>query len=197
MHLNSDSFFMDKESSSSIFDMNTVVVSDSQGRELLCFLEHRIPFEDESYALLTPVNTPVCLFLFKEEDDPELIDTLNHSKYSQAMLAPILSIADVVLSEHDLTLIRSAVSLTVKGELDDRDRDDLEEDTDAEDEAETYELLVSFMVGADEYGLYIPLDPFFIVARLENTIAHLVEGEEFDLVQPRIEAELAERGLFN
>jgi len=49
------------------------------------------------------------------------------------------------------------------------------------------------MVADQEYGLYIPLDPFFVVARMEDGQAVLVEGEEFERVQPRIEAELEER----
>ena len=49
------------------------------------------------------------------------------------------------------------------------------------------------MVEDQEYGLYIPLDPFFVVARMHNGEAVLVEGEEFDRVQPRIEAELDDR----
>jgi hypothetical protein len=32
-----------------------------------------------------------------------------------------------------------------------------------------------------------------VVARIENGHAHLVEGEEFERVQPRIEAELDDR----
>ena len=64
---------------------------------------------------------------------------------------------------------------------------------DADDESETYELLVSFMVEQQEYGLYIPLDPFFVVARMVDGQAELVEGEDFDRIQPRIEAEIEER----
>ena len=70
-----------------------------------------------------------------------------------------------------------------------------EEDDDVEEDAETFELLVSFMVDAEEYGLYIPLDPFFVVARMDDGCAVLVEGEDFDRIQPRIEAELDERDL--
>jgi hypothetical protein len=99
----------------------------------------------------------------------------------------------VVLQEHDLTLVRSAVSLTVNGELDEPEPEDLDEDDEEDDDSDTYELLVSFMVDAEEYGLYIPLDPFFVVARLTLDGAVVVEGEEFDRVQPRIEAELDER----
>ena len=101
----------------------------------------------------------MSLFRLKDEGDPEPITTIASSE-------PILSVADVVLQEHDLTLVRSAVTLTVSGELEEPDPDELEdEEEDIDDESETYELLVSFMVEGEEYGLYIPLDPFFVVAR--------------------------------
>ena len=52
---------------------------------------------------------------------------------------------------------------------------------------------MSFVADNQDYGLYIPLDPFFVVARMEESGAVLVEGEDFDRIQPRIEAELEER----
>ncbi len=169
-------------------DVPTVLVRDSSGRQLLCFLEQLIPLDGHDYALLTPVDTPVCLFRLAEDDDePELIDTVDATE-------PILSVADVVLQEHDLTLVRSAVTLTVSGELDEPEPEELDdEDGEADDESETYELLVSFLVDDEEYGLYIPLDPFFVVARLQGGEGVLVEGEEFERIQPRIEQELDER----
>jgi len=167
-------------------DVPTVVVRDAQGRQLLCYLEELIPLEGQEYALLTPVDTPVCLFrMHGDDEEPELIETIHTSE-------PILSVADVVLQEHDLLLVRSAVTLTVSGELEEPDPDELE-DEEGDDDSETYELLVSFMAGDEEYGLYIPLDPFFVVARMEGADAVMVEGEEFERVQPRIEAELDER----
>jgi hypothetical protein len=166
-------------------DVPTVLVNDQKGRQLLCFLEQLIPLDGHDYVLLTPVDTPVCLFRLDDEADPELIDSVDASE-------PILSVADVVLQEHDLTLVRSAVTLTVSGELDEPEPEELDDD-DADDESETYELLVSFLVNDQEYGLYIPLDPFFVVARMQGSEAVLVEGEEFERVQPRIEAELEER----
>jgi hypothetical protein len=171
-------------------DVPTIVVRDGKGKELLCFLEQLIPLDGHDYALLTPVDTPVCLFRLSDDEEPELLEGLDASE-------PILSTAEVVLQEHELTLVRSAVTLTVSGELEEPDPEDFDEedeDNDSEDDdAETYELLVSFMVADEEYGLYIPLDPFFVVARMENDHALLVEGEEFERVQPRIEAELEER----
>ena len=168
-------------------EVPTVLVKDKNGRDLLCFLEQLIPLDDKDYALLTPVDTPVSLFRLIEGNDPELIETIASSE-------PILSVANVVLQEHDLTLIRSAVTLTVNGELDEPDLEELEEE-ETNDESETFELLVSFMVQEQEYGLYIPLDPFFVVACMIDGQAKLVEGEEFDRIQPLIEVELEDREL--
>ncbi len=167
-------------------DVPTVLVRDSKERQLLCFLEQLIPLDGHDYALLTPVDTPVCLFRLDDDNDPELIESVDASE-------PILSVADVVLQEHDLTLVRSAVTLTVSGELEEPEPEELDEDDDGDDDSETYELLVSFLADNQEYGLYIPLDPFFVVARMDGGEAVLVEGEEFERVQPRIEAELEER----
>ena len=168
-------------------EVPTLLVKDSQGSELLCFLEQVVPLEGNEYALLTPVDTPVSLFQLIDDQDPKLIETIEKNE-------PILEVADVVLQEHDLRLVRSAITLTVSGELDEPEPEEIEEE-DIDDESETYELLVNFRVDNNEYGLYIPLDPFFIVGKLEDGEVKLVEGEEFDNIQSGIEAELEERGL--
>jgi len=168
-------------------EVPTLLVKDSQGSDLLCFLEQIVPLEGSEYALLTPVDTPVSLFQLIDDQDPKLIETIEKNE-------PILEVADVVLQEHDLRLVRSAITLTVSGELDEPEPEEIEED-DIDDESETYELLVSFRVDDNEYGLYIPLDPFFIVGKLQDGEVKLVEGEEFDRIQSGIEAELEERGL--
>ena len=168
-------------------EVPTLLVKDSQGSDLLCFLEQVVPVEDNEYALLTPVDTPVSLFQLIDDQDPKLIETIEKNE-------TILEVADVVLQEHDLRLVRSAITLTVSGELDEPEPEEIEEE-DIDDESETYELLVNFRVESNEYGLYIPLDPFFIVGKLEDGEVKLVEGEEFDKIQSGIEAELEERGL--
>ena len=166
----------------------TMLVRDSKSSELLCFLEEIVPLEGVEYALLTPVDTPVSLFRLIEEGDPELIETIQKSE-------PILEVADIVLQEYDLKLIRSALTLTVSGELEEPEPEELEEDEDLDDDTESYELLVSFKVKEEEYGLYIPLDPFFIVGKIIDGQALLVEGEEFDKIQKLIESELEKRDL--
>ncbi len=168
-------------------EVPTLLIKDSQGSDLLCFLEQVVPLEGNEYALLTPVDTPVSLFQLIDNQDPKLIETIQKNE-------PILEVADVVLQEHDLKLVRSAITLTVSGELDEPEPEEIEEE-EIDDESETYELLVNFRVDENEYGLYIPLDPFFIVGKLEDGEVKLVEGEEFDKIQSGIEAELEERGL--
>ena len=178
-------------------EVPTVLVRDGEGRQLLCFLEQLIPLDCNDYALLTPVDTPVCLVKIAADDDSddEVIDELDGAE-------PILSVAEVVLQEHDLTLVRSAVTLTVSGELEEPDPEELEEEIaeelaeeEEDDESDLYEMLIQFRAEGQEYGLLIPLDPFFVVARMQNGEGILVEGEEFERVQPRIEAELDEREL--
>ena len=168
-------------------EVPTLLIKDSKGSDLLCFLEQVVPLEDNEYALLTPVDTPVSLFQLIEDQDPKLIETIEKNE-------PILEVADVVLQEHDLRLVRSAITLTVSGELEEPEPEEIEEG-ELDDESETYELLVNFRVDNNEYGLYIPLDPFFIVGKLEDGEVKIVEGEEFDKIQSGIEAELEERGL--
>ena len=164
-------------------DAPTLLLKDSSNDELFCYLEQIVKVEGIEYALLTPVDTPVTLFKINEKDEPVLIEKIEKNEQ-------ILQNADAVLQEHDLSLVRSAVTLTVSGELEEPVYDDLEEDEVNNDESETYELLVNFNVLNDEYGLYVPLDPFFIVGKLEKNGAILIEDEEFDRVQPLIESEL-------
>ncbi len=166
-------------------EVPTLLIKDSQGNELLCFLEQIVPIDNIEYVLLTPVDTPVSLFKLKENSDPELIKTIDKKE-------PILEVADVVLQEYDLKLIRSAVTLTITGELEEPEPEELEE-KDFDEDSELYELLVNFKVEEEEYGLYIPLDPFFVVGKIIDGNAFVLEGEEFDTIQPMIESELDQR----
>ena len=173
---------MDNPKEQSKYEAPTILLRDSSQNELFCYLEQIVNIDNKEYALLTPVDTPVTLFKINEKDEPELIEKINKNEQ-------ILKNADAVLQEHDLRLIRSAVTLTVSGELEEPIYDDLEDD-EINDESETYELLVNFNLLDEEYGLYVPLDPFFIVGKLDKNEALLIEDEEFDRIQPLIELEL-------
>jgi hypothetical protein len=128
------------------------------------------------------------------DQEDEVIDQLDAHE-------SILANAEVVLQDLDLTLVRSAVTLTVSGDLEEPDADDLDDDDedfedldeDEDDETDLYEMLIQFRADDQDYGLFIPLDPFFVVARMENGEAVLVEDKEFRRIQPLIEKELDER----
>ena len=142
---------MKEANSNDNYDAQTLLLNDSNGNELFCYLEQLVKVEGQEYALLTPVDTPVSLFKINEKDEPELIEKIDKNEQ-------ILKNAEAVLQEHDLRLIRSAVTLTVSGELEEPIYDELEEDY-VDDDSESYELLVNFNLFDQEYGLYIPLDP--------------------------------------
>ena len=178
---------MNDQHSQDNYEAQTLILNDSNGNELFCYLEQIVKIKEKEYALLTPVDTPVSLFKINGKEEPELIDKIEKNEQ-------VLNNADAVLQEHDLKLIRSAVTLTVSGELEEPIYDELEEDN-FNDDSETYELLVSFNLLEQEYGLYIPLDPFFIVAKLTDQGAILIEDDEFDKVQPLIESELEKSSL--
>ena len=173
---------MQKPNSKDSYEAQTLILNDSYGNELFCYLEQLVNVKGEEYALLTPVDTPVSLFKINDIGEPELIEKIEKNEQ-------ILKNADAVLQEHDLRLIRSAVTLTVSGELEEPINDELEEDH-LDDESESYELLLNFNLLEQEYGLYIPLDPFFIVGKLKDKGAILIEDAEFDKIQPLIELEL-------
>lgn len=180
--------------------MPTLVVQDSQGRQLLCFLEQLVPLNGRDYALLTPVDTPVSLVRLPQseaEEPEEIVDWAERE--------PILEVAESVLQEHNLSLVRSAATLTVTGDFEEPGLDEDEEEEeieegellDEEDAGDLFESLLDrpFYVGEEQYDLFVPLDPFFVVAVLDGKQARLVEGEEFAQVQPLLEAELERREL--
>ena len=101
---------MKETNSNDNYEAQTLILNDSNGNELFCYLEQLVIVEGEEYDLLTPVDTPVSLFKINEKEEPELIEKIDKNEQ-------ILKNAEAVLQEHDLRLIRSAVTLTVSGVL--------------------------------------------------------------------------------
>ena len=166
--------------------MKSFTATDDKGRKIECVLEHTIPIDGVDYVLLTPNDTPVVLVRIGEGDgDDEMLDNWEGRE-------DVLAAADVCLVEHDLTLVRSAVTLTVAGELVEDEDEGIEDDI--EQEFDIYNLLIAFHHNGDEWGIYIPLDPFFVVARVtgDNEGVVIVDAE-FERVQPIIEFELDRR----
>jgi hypothetical protein len=179
--------------------MPKFMLHDDEGRQLLCVLEELVPIDGVDYALLCPFDTPVSLVRLPQdpEEEPEEIDDWQER-------TPILEVAEAVLQEHNFTLVRSAFTLTVTGDFEEggeeeeEGEDEIEEGEaieEDEDGGELFESLLDrpFYVGEEQYDLFVPLDPFLLVAELHGQEARLVEGEEFRRIKPLIEAELEKR----
>ena len=168
--------------------MKPFTATDDKGRKIECVLEHTIPVDGVDYVLLTPNDTPVALVRIGEsEEEDELIEDWEGRE-------DVLAAADVRLAEHDLTLVRSAVTLTVAGELVEGEDEDEDIEDDIEQESDVFIQLISFQHDSQEYGLYIPLDPFFVVARVTgDSEGVVVTSDGLERIRPTIEAELDRR----
>ena len=57
---------MKETNSKDNYDAQTLLLNDSNGNEIFCYLEQLVSVEGQEYALLTPVDTPVSLFKINE-----------------------------------------------------------------------------------------------------------------------------------
>lgn len=101
-------------------DVPTVWLKDNTGRSLFCHLEYSLTLENQTYALLQPVDAPVMIFAWDDDsDEPTILEDIED-------LEPLLPTAKAVLSEQNLTLLDTAVTLTVEGDLPEIEDEDLE-----------------------------------------------------------------------
>lgn len=170
----------------------SVTLTDETGRSLDCYIEHSLEVEGSEYLLLMPVDAPIEIVAWSEEDEDEatLIE-------DEEEIDLIFSDAQAVLAEQNLTLKRTAYTLTVSGELPAVEEDEIltieiEEDN-AAVEPEEFQFLANFYHEEQEYGVYTPLDPLLFFAQ-RNTAgqAELLSPEEFQKVQPLLEELLFE-----
>lgn len=167
-------------------DVPTVTLTDEAGRSLLCYVERSLDIEGQEYVFLLPVDSPVEIFAWTETDDEddEAVPVEDETEIDR-----VFPIAKAVLQEQNLTLKRTAVTLTVEGDLPDLLDDEEDLDTDSEDgeEQEEFQLLASFYEEEQEYAIYTPLDPFFILARMEaDGQPQLLSPEEFQKIEPML-----------
>ena len=124
-------------------DAPTITLNDEAGRSLLCYIERTIEVEGEEYLLLMPADSPVEIFAWDEDADEEESEPTLVSEDDE--IDAIFATAKAVLGELNLTLKRSAVTLTVEGELPDTDEeDDLVDEDDEEEGYEELQLLATF-----------------------------------------------------
>jgi hypothetical protein len=165
-------------------DLETVTLTDDAGRTITCTIEHSVEVDGQEYVLLLPVDPPVEIVAWQEDgEDEEAVPIEDESDIDR-----LFPIAKAVLEEQNLILRRTAVTLTVEGELPDLDDDDLtESDTNDNGEEEELQFLASFYHEEQEFGIYTPLDPFFILARIDaDNQPRLLSPEELEKIEPML-----------
>lgn len=176
-------------------DAPKVVLKDESGRSLTCYVEQSLDVEDQAYVLLMPVDTPVEIFSWQvdEEDDEDevLVDV------EESDIDAIFDTARAVLAEQDLGLQRSALTLTVTGDLPEVNEEELitldmeEEGIDEDPEPEQFQILASFFHEEQEYTVCTPLDPLLFFARMTDAgEPQLLSPEEFMRLKPQLEDKL-------
>lgn len=169
-------------------DEETIVLTDEAGRTITCSVERYLEVENQEYVLLLPIDSPVEIFVWEgeDEDDEEAIPVEDEDE-----IDTLFNTAKAVLEEQNLTLKRTAVVLTVEGELPELDEaDELGEVAAAEEEdgAEELQYLASFYYEEQEFAIYAPLDPCFILARLDrDNQPHLLSADELQKLEPMLE----------
>ncbi|MEG4022393.1 MULTISPECIES: DUF3727 domain-containing protein [unclassified Microcoleus] len=163
----------------------SVTLTDEVGRSLTCNIEYSMNLEGQEYALLLPIDSPVEIFTWQGDDNDEAAIPVE----DETEIDKIFDTAKVVLQEQNLTLRRTAVTLTVVGELPEFPEEDMASDVDPDEESEFEELmwLTSFYYEEQEYAIYTPLDPFFILARMDDDgKPELLSEEEFQRLEPML-----------
>jgi len=177
-----------------------IVLQDEQGRSLECYIENTLENDDFVYLLLTPVDTPVVILAFDDDEDgdEDISDDALILEDSKE-IDPVFADAKAVLSEQNLMLQYTAYSLTVSGELppiEDESILSLELESDDEESEETEELqyLASFYSQDQKYSIYTPLTALLFVATYDQFgQVKLVSPDEED-IQPILEELLFEEG---
>jgi hypothetical protein len=177
-------------------DDATVVLEDETGRSLPCQIEQTLELGNQPYALLFPIDHPVEIFAWADDeqgDDQVLMDV------EEAEVAGLFETAKAVLAEHNLTLKRTAITLTVDGDLPDVQEEDcftldisegLATDPD-EESSEDFQILVTFFHQDVEYTVCTPVDPLLIFAQMAaDGTAQVVPPEDFEHLRADLEATL-------
>ena len=162
-----------------------VTLIDDTGRSLDCLVEKAIKQGDAHYYLLMPMDAPVTIIVWDDEKDTDAAIWLEE----ESEISEIFADAQAVLAEFDLTLKRTAYTLTVEGELASIDEEEILtieiEEPNGEVESEEFRFLVNFFHEGQEYEIYTPLTPLLFLAKdTLNGQLELLSKDELNNLQP-------------
>ncbi|AFY93735.1 DUF3727 domain-containing protein [Chamaesiphon minutus] len=169
-------------------DAELVILTDEGGRELPCYIERELELDSKVYLLLLPENAPIEIFAWDEEDDvTELVSVEEEEEIDR-----IFADAHAVLSEQNLTLKRTAFTLSAVGELPPLDPTEvvtIELDEDDETlQPEEFQILARFYNEEQEYAICTPVDPLLFFGKSDDKgVVSLLSEAEAEQLQPRLE----------
>lgn len=101
------------------------------GRSIQCVQEFETVINGNRFVVGTPADTPATICTFNEEGDLEPADT------GSQVFEEMVAMFEAALEEYNLILLRTAVTLTISGEMDvDDDMDGVTDDDEYEEEDE-------------------------------------------------------------
>jgi hypothetical protein len=169
-------------------DAELVTLTDETGRTLACYIERELELDSKTYLLLLPVDAPIEIFAWNEDDEMAELVAVEEDEEIDLIFPD----ANAVLSEQNLTLKRSAFTLSAIGELPPLDPNEVVTiELDEEDESlepEEFQILARFYNEEQEYAICTPVDPllFFGIADEQDNVS-LLSPEEAERIQPLLE----------
>ncbi len=169
-------------------ELNDLVnLTDETGRTLSCYVEKYLELDSKTYLLLLPVDSPIEIFAWNEdEEDSAELTAIDEDD----QIAKVFADASAVLSEQNLTLKQTAYTLTASGDLPPLDPEEiLQIDLEGEDlEPEEFQILCHFYNEEQEYVICTPVDPLlFFGKKNEQGVLELLSDQESDEIGPRLE----------
>jgi hypothetical protein len=168
-------------------DQDIVTLTDENGRSLKCEVDHSLEIDDYIYMLLVPIDSPVVILAWDEEEDSSeaiMIEDITE-------IEEIFSDAKAVLAELELNLKDTAYTLTVSGELPPLEDDgvitlEIDEE-DSEIDAEELQFLADFYHLEQKYTICTPLAPLLFFARYNHSGKVEIVSPDDPEMQPIIE----------
>jgi hypothetical protein len=173
-------------------DLETITLTDDQGRSLDCYIECEREYGNYIYFLLQPVDLPIIILGWDDEYEDEDEDVSEAIFIEdEEELIEIFGDAKAVLGELNLTLKHTAFTLTASGELPPLEEEDiltLEMDEESQTTTpEELQYLASFYHQDEKYQIYTPLTPLMFFARqTEEGELELISPED-EQIQPILE----------
>ncbi|MEM6423605.1 MAG: DUF3727 domain-containing protein [Cyanobacteria bacterium P01_H01_bin.119] len=170
-----------------------IVLVDETGRSLPCSVEQTIEVANTRYLILMPLDIPIEIFMWQADDESDaevLIDI------EETDIEALLPSAKAVLSEQNMSLLHSALTLTATGEVPELTEEnsftlELSDDDVSDLAAEEFQILATFFHEDNEYTVCTPVEPLlFFAQQSQNGITELLSPEEFQRIRTELEDKL-------